>query len=289
MSRLFLLTPGAVLALCASTLCAAVIDGTNIPGEGLPLLATQDTPTGFGNATGGGQDSSGGSELNQLFGEFSGGTLTLGLTGNLESNFNKLWIFLDGVPGGEATLAGDNADGGFGEINNLAGLSFGGPRMDRALRFEVGGGFLGVRYADLIGNTGGDIHTAGGTGALPLVGVAGALGVTVGWDNSNIDGVDGGSAAGAATATTGIELEIDTTTFFGQAISGVNVAAFVTSGDATFLSNQFLPGIGGGGNLGSPNGQTIGTVAIGDPIPEPSTLACLALAACGLAGRRRFK
>jgi hypothetical protein len=60
-------------------------DGQAVGGS---LLATQDTPTQFGDATGGGQDSNGGSELNQLFGSISGGTLNLGITGNLEANFN---------------------------------------------------------------------------------------------------------------------------------------------------------------------------------------------------------
>jgi hypothetical protein len=274
----------AFLLVCVTPTVAA-IDGTGIPSEGLTLRATQDTPTGFGNATGGGQDSAGGSELDQLFADISGNTLSIGLTGNLEANYNKLWIFFDAVPGGESTLSNDNADGGFGEINNLAGLSFGGPTMDHALRFEVGGGFLGIRYADLIANTGGDIYTDGaGTGALPLTNVAGALGVTIGWDNSNVLGVDGSSAAGAATATKGIELAIDMPSFFGASPSGVTVSAFISSGDGTYLSNQVLPGIGGGGNIGSPNGVTIGTVAI----PEPGT--CLLLVVGGLtvlAARRR--
>jgi hypothetical protein len=275
----------AFLLACVTSASAATIDGLNIPSEGLTLQATQDSPTGFGDATGGGQDSAGGSELDQLFGNISGNTLTLGLTGNLEANYNKLWIFFDGVPGGESTLQNDNADGGFGEINNLAGLSFGGATMDHALRFEVGGGFLGVRWADLINNTAGDVWTAGGPGDLPLVNAAGGAGVTVGWDNSNVLGVDGSSAAGAATATKGIELSIDIPTFFGASTGGVQVAAFISSGDGTYLSNQVLPGIGGGGNIGNPNGASIGTVTI----PEPTT--CLMMVLGGLislaASRRR--
>ncbi len=158
----------------AATLDGVVSDGLGNSVEGLTLRSTQDSPTTFGNAVGGGQDSSGGSELNQMFADISGGILKLGITGNLEGNFNKMWIFFDAVPGGESTLSNDNADGGFGEINNLAGLSFGGPSMDHAIRLEVGGGFLGVRYADLIDNVGGDIFTAGGVGSLPLVNAAGA-------------------------------------------------------------------------------------------------------------------
>lgn len=270
-----------------SSALAATIDGQMIPLEGLTLRATQDTPTGFGNASGGGQNSAGGSELNELYADFDGGSLKVGLTGNIEGNFNKLWIFFDGVSGGEATLAGDNADGGFGEINNMAGLSFGGPTMDHAIRFEVGDGFYGIRYADLIDNVGGDVATGGGPGDLPLANVAGGQGVTVGWDNSNILGVDGATAATAATATTGIELDIDFATFFGTAPRGTWITAIVTNGDAGFASNQVLPGIGGGDNLGGLNGVTIGSVFV--PVPEPATATLAMALALGLGLRRRSR
>jgi hypothetical protein len=58
----------------------------------------------------------------------------------------------------------------------------------------------------------------------------------------------------------------------------VNVAAVVNNDNGGFLSNQVLPGIGGGENLGSPNGATIGTVTV----PEPSAIAlCLLGLAAG--------
>jgi hypothetical protein len=280
----------AVLSMVGVGPAVVAQDGQGIPTSGLTLRATQDTPTGFGNATGGTQESTGGSELNALYADIDNGTgvLNLGITGNLEASFNKLWIFFDTKAGGENVLASDNVDGGFGEINNLAGLQFdNGATMDYALRFEVGGGFYGIRSADLTANTGGDVATGGGPGDLPLTAV-GSGGYSIGWDNSNILGVNDVSAAGALTATTGVELSIDLFTAFGATQGDIQVAAFITSGDATFLSNQFLPGVGGGGNLGSPNGQLIGTVTIpGDPIPEPASLALVALGSLAMLGRRR--
>ena len=160
-----------LVGLVTQPALAVLIDGTNIPSEGLTLRATQDTPTGFGNATGGGQNS-GGSELNQLYADISGGVLTLGITGNLESNFNKFFLFFDAVPGGENVLANDNVDGGFNEIINLAGLSFaGGATMDHGLRFEVGSGFFGVNIFDLIDNSASSVQSGDGPGSLPIAGV----------------------------------------------------------------------------------------------------------------------
>lgn len=281
------LNGAAALALCAGTAFAQV-DGLNIPANGLDQLAVQTSATGFGDATGGGQDSAGGSELNAMWGSISGGTLSLSITGNIEGNFNKVWIFLDGVAGGENTLAGDNNDGGFGEINNLGYTFDAGFEPDHGIRIEVGGGFLGIRAFDLIDNTGGDIWTAGGPGDLPLVGAAGGFGVTTGWDNSNVDGVDGSSAAGALTATKGWEFEIDMATFFGSVPSAVKVMAIVTNGDGGFSSNQVLPGIeNGGGNLASGVDftQVAGTqYAI---IPAPGSLALLGLGGLAAARRRR--
>lgn len=263
---------------------AITVNGRDIPSEGLPLLATQDTPTGFGNATGGGQNSAGGSELNQIFGSISGGTLELGITGNLEGNFNKMFIFFDAVSGGESTLLNDNADGGFGEINNLAGLSFsGGFTADHGIRIEVGNGFWGINGFNTISNTAFSIASGGGFSDLP-VSATGSGGVTVGWDNSNVLGVSDTSAATANTATTGWEFSIDMATFFGATPSEVGVTAFVANAGADFISNQVLPGIGGGGNLGTPSSATIDSVLV---VPEPSAALLGSLGLLGLLRRRR--
>lgn len=253
---------------------AITLDGLGIPSEGLTLRATQDSPTTFGNATGGGQDSNGGSELNQLFADVITGNLELGINGNLEGNFNKMWIFFDAVDGGENVLAQDNVDNGFNEIQSMAGLTFpAGVTMDHGLRLEVGGGFYGVRFFDLITNTAQDIATGGGAGDLPLAGAGGTKGITFGWDNSNVLGVDGSSAADAATATKGFEFEIDLVEAFNGSQGNINIISFVTSSDATFMSSQVLPGAGTTSNLGTSSGVTFASaVTVPGPVIDGALL-----------------
>lgn len=269
------------------------LDGMNV-GAGLPLLAVQDTPTFFGDSSGADQGAPFGSELNAIYGTIEGGTLKLGITGNLEANFNKFWIFIDGVAGGEQTLAGDNSDGGFGEINNLGYTFDNGFEPDHGLRFELGGGFVGVNAFDLIDNSSSSVLAGGGTGDLPIVGASGS-GVTVGWDNGNGAGVDGASAAGALTATQGWEIEIDLLAFLGEVPSSVGVSAIITNGGGDFTSNQVLGGIGGGDNLGA---RTGGDFANNDfngiagnqfvtVVPAPASAALLGLGGLVASRRRR--
>jgi len=82
-----------------------VIDGTL--DAGLYTLATnglQTNQTGFGNASDGNVDFTNGSELNGLYATSDGTNLYLFITGNLESNFNKLDVFIDSIPGGQNVL-----------------------------------------------------------------------------------------------------------------------------------------------------------------------------------------
>lgn len=269
------------------------LDGMNV-GAGLPLVAVQDTATFFGDSSGADQGAPFGSELNALYGTISGGTLQLGMTGNLQANFNKMWIFIDGVAGGEQTLAGDNSDGGFGEINNLGFTFDNGFEPDHGLRFEVGDGFLGVNSFDLIDNTSASVFSAGGAGALPLTDATDGI-VTVGWDNANGAGVTDADASGALTATQGWEINIDLGAFLGEVPSSVNVMAIVTNGEGTFASNQVLPGIGGGDNLGARAGGDFANNDFngiaGDQfatiVPAPASAALLGLGGLAAVRRRR--
>ena len=87
------------------------VDGT-LEGDELiygGVLSVQNTQTQFGDNS---DDdlvlTSGGSEINTVYGTVSGGRLHVLVTGNLEQNFNKLEIFIDSVAGGLNTIDGSS-------------------------------------------------------------------------------------------------------------------------------------------------------------------------------------
>src|SRR5688572_23898864 len=81
----------ATVGACGFT-SAATVNGTVAPSEYAATLATQSTPTFFGDNV---------SELNQALANYlPGGNLELALTGNLETIGNGLVLFVDSKPGG---------------------------------------------------------------------------------------------------------------------------------------------------------------------------------------------
>jgi hypothetical protein len=107
---------GILAAACAGLSCAlagaqAVVDGTYAGDSGVygAALSIQNTNTQYGNATNGDpRYANGGSEIDQVFAAVDGDRLFVLITGNLESNFNKLEVFIDSVPGGVNQLVGAN-------------------------------------------------------------------------------------------------------------------------------------------------------------------------------------
>jgi hypothetical protein len=255
MKRLFHVTT--ILALsCCATAQAITLDGLDIPSEAWSLKATQNSPTQFGNNPGGNQGSPGGSELNQIFAITVGNKLQIGITGNLEQNNNKLYIFLDGEAGGENVLAADNVDGpeGSTQIGTLANrITFpAGVTMDHGLKIELSAAnsVYNVNYFNLINNTFINVATGSGVSAMPLVDVGGPAGIRLGWDNTNGAGVSNIDATTANTATSGWEFEIDLPTAFNGVQGNVNIVALISGDNGAFLSNQSLPGLNSPTNIG---------------------------------------
>ena len=179
----------ATAALAVVTLSTAqavpVMDGSASPSDGYgPALSVQNTQTQFGDnsspdliAT-----ASGGSEINQVFGVVANGRLYVTITGNLETNFNKMEVFIDSATGGVNEIVGSALPAGVdayccggpgttdGALQRQDFLKFdAGFDADYYLTFSNGGenvsgrGFWGIsaHYADLTQGTAGAVGAAG--------------------------------------------------------------------------------------------------------------------------------
>jgi hypothetical protein len=289
MKRIALLA-AAVVGVSISNVSASIIDGLADASYG-PAIIVQNTQTNFGDSNLGQPLFANGSELNAAYAKVDGSNLLIVLAGNLQSNFNKLEIFIDSKAGGQNKLRGDNPNVDFNGLNRMGDSGSG-----DGLQFDAG--FAADHYITVTGgNTGGgnyqlfanhaDILTSGGgtgtfLGGSPLNSglITGALGIDIAINNSNTAGVDSGTGpSSGAGVLSGVELKVplsllapDTTT--------IKISAFINGTSHDFLSNQVLGGIGGGSNLGEPrivnfdniNGEQFFTVVI----PEPATLGALA-------------
>src|SRR4051812_39782489 len=84
-----------------------VIDGSLDAGAVWTRFGTQTNNTGFGNNQ---------SELDAAYYHIEGGKLYVFLSGNLESNFNKMEVFFDTRAGGQNVMRADNPGIDFNQI-----------------------------------------------------------------------------------------------------------------------------------------------------------------------------
>jgi len=113
--RIILSAAAAVLtsAFTASAYAVPVIDGSKDAEYGA-ALSVQNTNTQFGNAINGDAiNAGGGSEIDQVFAKIVDGRLYVLVAGNLETNFNKLEVFIDSeAAAGVNSLDGSMLPGG---------------------------------------------------------------------------------------------------------------------------------------------------------------------------------
>lgn len=227
------------------------------------LVASQDTPTSFGNHPQNPDLNSAGSELDEMYLQ-SDGDLEIAITGNLQPNGNDLVIFLDTgevvpMPEPDPPLTGEGLtkvlDGNAGRIAGLAGDNI--PLdADYAVVVNNWQGTIYVDLVDLNRNTTTYMGSNGvGSGNGNLGGGAADATWQIALTNTNVAGVDADwandpfiQAGNAATATTGFEIKIPLAAV-GSPAPGTNVCVFamVKGGNSGYLSNQFLPADVGGG------------------------------------------
>lgn len=285
----------AALAGMAGLACAqdGVLDGS----YGAPL-AVQRNGTAFGDANMGQIDYANGSELDAAFGYISGGALHLMLTGNLESNFNKLELFFDTGAPGQHTLRGDNAGVDFNGLNRMAGLTFDAGFQASHWIGLTGGGGPYAMYANgavLLPGGGGPGDYLGTIPAGANAGLTGgtnSAGLQVAINNSNVLGVGsftGSPDAGALSATTGVELIVPLSWLDGA--SSVRVCAFINGSGHDYVSNQILGSLPDGwGNIADPsfvNFENIDGNQFFTVVPAPGALALVGLGGLLVSRRRR--
>jgi len=256
----------AATTLAALTVGMAMADGIIIDGTADlkygPPLVVQNTLTGFGDSDLGTTGWSNGSELDSAYGwvDENEGNLYLLFAGNLESNFNKLEVFIDVGIGGQNQLRGDNPDIDFNGLNRMGfadktqpGLKFD-EGFEAAFWFSATCGNTDDLFA-LYANASQVLPEGGGQGAyLGTCGdgetIVSALGIDVSINNSNTRGVTGsnGGTGSGAGVTTGLEVKIPLS-LMGYAGGPIKVCAFINGQGHDYLSNQFLGGVDGLKNL----------------------------------------
>ncbi|MBX3097597.1 MAG: PEP-CTERM sorting domain-containing protein, partial [Fimbriimonadaceae bacterium] len=230
-----------------------------------------------------------------------GVNLNIVVSGNLETNFNKLVLFFDnGNGGGFNPLGTGHASGDdFGYINTVGGQ---GLTFDNAFSPQsalwVRAGFDGSNNTMY-----GTFATLGAAGTDTTANVPVNLGApwTLGFGNGintalnnvNTAGVTGGTgAASGAGVLTGFEAMIPLSAIGASAGSTIRVGGYITGG--SFMSNQVIGGLPAGtGNLG--NGAIDFNQYAGNQfvtvqgVPEPGTMIALGAGLAAFAARRRRK
>ena len=233
-------------------------------------LGNQQVQTGFGDSNLGVSDYANGSEIDGIYAFLAGGELHVLLTGNLESNYNKVELYLDTKAGGQNVLRTDNPNVDYDGLNRQSGLKFDTAfSPDYWLSFSGGYDGSGYRlygnYAELATNGGGagyylGSNTAATTGALSGGTNPNNIQITI--NNSNTGGVGGGcGSADGSSVTTGMEFLIPVAAI-GNPSGCIKLCAFINGSSHDYLANQVVGSLPVGTcNLGDPHNVDFSTIA----------------------------
>jgi hypothetical protein len=250
------------------------MDGVLDAAFGNPKVA-QIVYTGFGNASDGVNGYANGSELDGgwIKVDSDAGMLYLFFSGNLESNFNKLDIFIDCIPGsGQNEVRSDNSDVDFNGLNRMGrglvdtnndgtpdtefpGLKFDADfAADFFITTTIGGyspgGSPSTQYANIaqMPTDGGGVGAYVGSGPFTDA-IAGSnliddvvYGTQFSINNSNVAGVSGdpADAGSGCGVTTGIEIRIPLVLTGWDGSSDVKICAVINGQGHDYASNQVL-------------------------------------------------
>ena len=299
-------TLGAILALP----CAGIVSGDPVVDGSLDAIyggpsVVQNTQTNFGDNDDPDIGVANGSELNMGDAMIRDGVLYIMLAGNLESNFNKVEVFIDARDGGQNMLRNDNPDVNYNGLNRMGpnpddpkgvGLTFD-EGFAPDLYVTLGGGLTKTKegevyvfYADaaeLRTEGGGNGAYLGSGGAGPDAVLEGSNGISIAVNNSNVGGVSWGTGISCGDGvTTGIEIGVPLYLFDWdgpQNVEDAAICAFVNSSNHDYVSNQVLGGIGGGDNFGEPRLVDFNTVdgdqffvagGVAEPCPDVVGACC---------------
>jgi hypothetical protein len=221
-------------------------DGVNIPGDlgQQSLVATQDNATGLGDNI---------SELNQLYAHPVTAGLRVGITGDLATDGTGVALLLDTTSGGQIVLNFSASAPPPAGPNVLTGLRLdAGFAPDHMLWINTNGGTIYVdQFALPTASPATKVYRGRGVvnnGAGTLTAGTNPNGMMVAMDNTNTFGVTDADASGAATAATGFEMflpDADIGIPAAPPRAPIRIAAAIVRSTGE-VSNQWLPGVGGG-------------------------------------------
>jgi hypothetical protein len=236
------------VAVCAN---AQNLNGTLNTGFYGSPVSVQTVNSGFGDATGG--DGSGGSELDAVYTQVSGGNLYIFIAGDFQNNGNHLNVFVAGGAGGQNTLAVPTT----ATLQAMNGSVFpSGFQATWAFDMNDSGGTLYSEEYNLTGTpSGGYVGSLAETGTGIAAGSDGGV-ASLYLNNTHVStmGTSGAALSGAtsgANTTTGLEIVVPLTAI-GNTGGPISVIVDINGGGDGYLSNQFLPGLPVG--TGNPGG-----------------------------------
>lgn len=270
-----MLSGSLMLAAGGVAMAQPVIDGSGALSEyGDALYVNTTDPTMFGNSDLGVCDWANGSEIDGVYGLVEDGVLYLMVTGNFETNWNKVELFFDSVDGGQNKLRGDNPDVDFNGLNRQ-GDDGGGNGMifdaaftaDRYITVAQGDQGAGdhqvhANWAEVLTDGGGVGRYLGNNEACSdgtLAGGDNPDGIRIASSNANAAGVSDSDTVGAELVDSGMEFAIPLSAL-GNPTGDIRVFVAINGGGHDFLSNQVGGGINGLGNLGEPRNVDFGAI-----------------------------